>query len=74
MKFYVYAGYYEQYISTKPMDPPRVFERYFLKIENAIKYAESFNDTVIYCRNVEQYLPEGYPHDAIEENNEFYEF
>lgn len=56
-KFYVYAGYYENYISTQPMQAPYVLRRTCRTIENAIKYADSFGDTVIYCDNVKDDLP-----------------
>lgn len=56
-KFYVYAGYYENYISTQPMPAPYVLRRTCRTIENAIKYADSFGDTVIYCDNVKDDLP-----------------
>lgn len=56
-KFYVYAGYYENYISTQPMPAPYVLRRTCRAIENAIKYADSFGDTVIYCDNVKDDLP-----------------
>ncbi len=56
-KFYVYAGYWENYISTQPMPAPYVLRRTCRTIENAIKYADSFGDTVIYCDNVKDDLP-----------------
>ena len=56
-KFYVYAGYYELYISSEPMPAPYMFQRWFWKIERAIKYAESWDDTIQYCENVKDDLP-----------------
>ena len=56
-KFYVYAGYCENDISTQPMPAPYVLRRTCRTIENAIKYADSFGDTVIYCDNVKDDLP-----------------
>ena len=57
-KFYVYAGYYENYISSEPMPAPYVLRRTFRSIDRAIDYAESFEDTVIYCENVKHDLPD----------------
>lgn len=56
-KFYVYAGYYELFISTQPMPAPYVLLKTFRKIDRAIEYAESFDDNVVYCENVKDYLP-----------------
>lgn len=56
-KFYVYAGYYENFISTHPMPAPYVLRRICRTIENAIKYADSFDDNVVYCDNVKDDLP-----------------
>ena len=47
----------ENYISTQPMPAPYVLRRTCRTIENAIKYADSFGDTVIYCDNVKDDLP-----------------
>lgn len=56
-KFYVYAGYYENYISSEPMPKPYVLDRTFRSIDAAIDYAEGLGDEVIYCENVKDYLP-----------------
>ena len=70
-KFYVYAGYYELYISTKPMPAPYVLQRTCRTIENAIKYADSFGDNIVYCDNVKYDLPD-YIYDALQDSD--YEF
>ena len=57
-RYYVYAGYYENYISAKPMPAPYVKRRTFSSIDRAIDYAESFGDTVIFCDNVKYDLPD----------------
>ena len=56
-KFYVYAGYYELFISSQPMPAPYVLLKTFRKIDRAIEYTESFDDNVVYCENVKDYLP-----------------
>jgi len=72
-RFFVYAGYYENYISVKPMYAPHVYSNNFPTIDEAIAYAESFEDTVIYCENVKDDLPTFFAKE-IEEKNEFYNF
>ncbi len=72
-RFFVYAGYYENYISVKPMYAPRVYRSNFPTIDEAIAYAESFKDTVIYCENVKDNLPT-FIAEALKEKNEFYNF
>lgn len=67
-KFYVYAGYYELYISTKPMPAPYVLQRTCRTIENAIKYADSFGDNIVYCDNVKYDLPD-YIYDALQDSD-----
>lgn len=69
-KFYVYAGYYENLISSKPLPAPYILRRTFRSIDAAIDYAESFGDHVTYCDNVKYDLPD-YLYDALQENNEF---
>lgn len=72
-KFYVYAGYYENYISSKPMPRPYVLRKTFRSIDRAINYAESFGDTVIYCDNVKYDLPD-FMYDAIAETDGFFKY
>ena len=73
-KFYVYAGYYELYVSAKPMDMPGYFfQSWHRKIERAIEKAESFDDTVHYCENVREYLPQ-WLKDVLDENNSYFNF
>ena len=62
-KYYVYAGYYENYVSSEPMPAPYVLRRTFRDIDSAIEYAESFDDYVVYCDNVKYDLPD-YIYDA----------
>lgn len=56
-KFYVYAGYYELYISSKEMPAPYMYQADFDNIEEAIKFAEEWEDTIIFCENVKDDLP-----------------
>ena len=70
-KYYVYAGYYENYISSEPMPTPYILRKTFRKINRAIQYAESFCDTVIFCDNVKDDLPD-YLYDYLQEHNEFF--
>ena len=72
-KYYVYAGYYENYISSKPMPAPYSLRRTFRSIDRAIDYAESFGDTVIYCDNVKYDLPD-WIYDAIVETDGFFKY
>lgn len=67
-KFYVYAGYYENVISTEPLPEPFVLRRTCRTIENAIKYAESFGDTVTFCENVKYDLPD-YLYDYFQDHD-----
>lgn len=57
-KFYVYAGYYELYISSEEMPAPYMYQAEFDDIEKAIEYAEEWEDTIIFCENVKDDLPE----------------
>ena len=66
--FYVYAGYYELYISTEPLALPRVFQQMFDHIEDAIAYCEDLDDNIVYCENVKEYLPD-YIYEYNQENN-----
>lgn len=72
--FYVYAGYYENYISSQPMELPRILRKRFRKIERAINYTESFGDTVIYCENVKDDLPRFLAETLQEQNYEFFKY
>lgn len=55
------------------MGKPYCYQKRFRKIENAIKYAESWEDTIHYCENVHEYLPQ-WQRDILDENNEFFNF
>ena len=57
-KYYVYAGYWENFISSEPMPEPYILRRTFRSIDRAIEYAYSFGDEVIYCENVKYDLPD----------------
>lgn len=73
-KFYVYAGYYENYISTKPLSKPRILRRYFKRnIRAAIRYAESFEDCVIFCTNTRKYLRDRNLIEWLDEHHEWYD-
>lgn len=73
-KFYVYAGYYELYISAKEMPKPYVLLKTFRSIDRAIEYAESYEDTIIYCDNVKDYLPD-YIYEVLQDNDyEFFDY
>ena len=63
-KYYVYAGYYENYISSKPMPRPYILRRTFRSIDRAINYANSFGDYVVFCDNVKNDLPD-YLYEAL---------
>ena len=67
-KFYVYAGYHENIISAEPLPEPFVLRRTCRTIENAIKYAESFEDTVTFCENVKYDLPD-YLYDYFQDHD-----
>lgn len=67
-RYYVYAGYYENYISSKPMPAPYVLRKTFSSINRAIDYAESFGDTVIYCDNVKYDLPD-FIYEALQDSD-----
>ena len=67
-RFYVYAGYYENFITSEPMPAPFVKRRSFGNIEKAIDYAESFGDEVIYCDNVKYDLPD-YLYEYLQDND-----
>ena len=56
-KFYVYAGYWEVYISTQPLPAPYVLQSTHRKIERALETAEKFDVSIIYCENVKDDLP-----------------
>ena len=67
-KYYVYAGYYENYISSKPMPAPYILRRTCRTIEIAINYADSFGDTIVYCDNVKYDLPD-YIYEVLQDTN-----
>ena len=73
-KFYVYAGYYEIYISSKPLNKPHVFLKKFKRnIRGALKFAESFDDTIRYCRNIRKYLRDKNLVEWLDEHQEWYD-
>ena len=73
-KFYVYAGYWENYISSKPMPSPYVKRRTFSNIDAVINYAEDLWDTVIYCDNVKYDLPDYMYESLQDEDYEYFRF
>lgn len=56
-KFYVYAGYYEVYVSAQPMPEPYILQSTHRKIERALEAAEKFDVTINYCESVKNDLP-----------------
>lgn len=73
-KFYVYAGYYEIYVSTKPMDTPRVFQSWHWKIERALQKAKSYDVTIHYCENIREYFPDKIFKEILDENNQWFNY
>lgn len=67
-KYYVYAGYYENYISSEPMPEPYVLRKTFRDIDSAIDFADSFGDEIIYCDNVKYDLPD-YLYEALQDED-----
>lgn len=57
-KYYVYAGYYELFVSSEPMPAPYILQKTFRSIDRAIEYAESWGDNIVYCENVKYDLPD----------------
>lgn len=55
--FYLYAGYYELYLTTEPMDAPYVLQYARNDLQAVLDYAEERGDTLIYCDTVRDYLP-----------------
>ena len=73
-KFYVYAGYYENYISSKRMPKQFILQGVRDTIEEAISYADSFGDGIEYCENVKDDLPD-YLYEFLQEHGySFYKF
>lgn len=73
-KFYVYAGYYENYISSERMPKPFILQGVRYTIEEAISYADSFGDGIEYCENVKDDLPD-YLYEFLQEHGySFYKF
>lgn len=73
-KFYVYAGYYENYISSERMPKPFILQGVRDTIEEAISYADSFGDNIEYCENVKDDLPD-YLYEFLQEHGySFYKF
>lgn len=66
--FYIYAGYYELYISTEPMNYPYTLQAEYKSINQAINYCESIGDHIIYCESVKDYLPD-YLYEYLQDNN-----
>jgi len=58
-KIYLYAGYYELYITDKEMPKPYTLISWHKSVENAMKAAERFDDyaSVIYAEHL---FPEEY--------------
>lgn len=72
LKFYIYAGYYELYITTEHLDEPLVYLTEFDTIEQALNYCDEQDDCTIYCDNVKDYLPD-YLYDYLQEHDyEYY--
>lgn len=69
--FYLYAGYYEHYLTTEPMNAPYVLELETNDIDEAMDYADETGDTIIYCDTVRDYLP-NWLYDCLTEDG--YEF
>lgn len=76
-KIYVYAGYYELFVSSKPMAAPFMYQAEFGTVSEAEKWLdENFdteNDTVYYERSIydESRLAD-YPYEDFEA--EYYKF
>lgn len=47
-KIYLYAGYYELYITDKPMDRPYTLLSWHKSVDNAVKEAERIDDTYFF--------------------------
>ena len=73
-KFYVYAGYYELYISSEPMPAPYMYQAEFETINEAIEYAEEWDDTIQYCENVKDDMPTMLYEILQEDNYEYFKF
>ena len=70
-KYYVYAGYWENYISSEHMPAPYVLRKTFRSIDRALEYADNLGDEVIYCDNVKYDLPD-WLYETLQDND--YEF
>lgn len=73
-KYYVYAGYYENYVSSEPMPAPYILRRTFRSIDRALDYAESFGDYVVYCDNVKYDLPDFLYENLQDSDYEFFRY
>lgn len=71
MKFYVYAGYYELFISSEPMPEPYMYQAEFDNLDEAINFAEEWDDTIHYCENIREYMPE-WLREILDENDEWF--
>lgn len=67
-KFYVYAGYWEVYISTQQLPAPYVLQSTHRKIECALRAAEKYDVHIIYCENVKDDLPM-WLYESLQESN-----
>ena len=72
-RFYVYAGYYEWYISTKTLPEPRIFQRTFGTFEKAVRFAKKHDDWINYMEDVEKYM-DPFEASCIRENQGFLKY
>ena len=72
-EFYLYAGYYELYLSSEPMPEPYVWQATFDNTDEAIDFAEEeIGDTLIYCDNVRDDLSNPYLVEYLDEHHEWF--
>lgn len=59
IKYYVYAGYYENYITGHKLPPPYILREVFDSFNNAQDYvmANYGDDTVLYTEDVAENIP-----------------
>ena len=51
-KYYVYAGYYEIYVTNRPLRRPLMLQGWHKSLEKALEHAESFDVSVLYDRSI----------------------
>ena len=51
-KYYVYAGYYEIYVSDRPLRRPLMFQGWHKSLERALEHADSFDVSVLYDESI----------------------